>query len=184
MARTWSGCGARCCRCPRIASGCSTAARSSDPFAWPTRPDTPPTTSPTCTSRADCAFTGDVTGVRIGAGPVMAPTPPARHRSDGLACVARGDRGLAPGEPRADALRRLRRRRGTPGRPARSARPRGGDGPRASIRRASPRRSVPGGRNRRRRDGRRIRAGDAPGPDLSGPRRATWSGASRHPEGA
>ena len=51
-ARRWSGCGARCCRCPPSACACCAAASGSGRSASRTRPDTPPTTSPICTSPA------------------------------------------------------------------------------------------------------------------------------------
>src|SRR5262249_2143052 len=89
-ARTWTACGARCCRCRPSASGCCRVA-SSYPrgCASPMRPATPPITSPTCTNppaapppgppwpRPPGGASGAAgAGGGIAPGPTLAPTPP------------------------------------------------------------------------------------------------------------
>ena len=68
------------------------------------------------------ALCGDVAGVRIGDGPLIAPTPPPDIDVDGLAPLDRRGRRLAPAAAGADALRLVRRRRRAPRRPPRRAR--------------------------------------------------------------
>ena len=123
------------------------------------------------------AFTGDVTGVRIGSGPVMAPTPPPdidlkAWRASLAVIEAWRPASLAPTHFGAydDVAAHLAALRDQLDRVEGMA----GDLDQAGFCRSDPR---PGRRDGRCRDGRRLRAGDASGPDLSGP--DALSGAAR-----
>ncbi len=68
------------------------------------------------------AFTGDVAGVRIGAGRVLAPTPPPDIDLQAWRASLDTARRLGAAQPRRDALRRLRGRGRAAGRAARAPR--------------------------------------------------------------
>ena len=133
---------------------------------------TPPTTSPTCTSRAGARSPATSRACASARAPCWRRRRRPTSTSQAWRRLAGADRELDSAEPRAHALRRLRGRRRASRRAARAAR-RGGAVMAARARRArrSRRAFVPAWPARRARRGRRrLRAGDAPGAELPRPR--------------